>query len=228
MKQRNEGGWDFFWDEESRPGVVVLDVHVARHLDSSLIDVDIHPHFISIVIKSKVLRLRLPAEVKVSESKCQRSKVSGSLMVIMPKVNARENDLKAKAAAGGAAPTPNQSQTGPLTQDRQSRPTAAIKGRAPTAAVSRPKKLSLQEQIIQDALDAAAAAAPAESNSSSNTLLDKDFGNKGQATRATSGASENVDVRNIIRQKPAAESASGDLFELETVFSTSNRVTELD
>jgi protein TilB len=103
MKQRNEGGWDFFWDEESRPGFVVLDVHVAKHLDSSLIDVDVHPMFVSIIIKSKVrllecqlcsslicgcqvLRLRLPAEVRVSDSKCQRSKISGSLMVIMPKV----------------------------------------------------------------------------------------------------------------------------------------------
>lgn len=87
IKQRNEGGWEFFWDEESRPGHVLLDVHVARHLDSSLIDVDVHPHYVSIVVKSKVLRLRLPAEVKVSESKCQRSKVTGSLVVIMPKVH---------------------------------------------------------------------------------------------------------------------------------------------
>ena len=33
-----------------------------------------------------MLRLRLPAEVKASESKCQRSKVTGSLLVVMPKV----------------------------------------------------------------------------------------------------------------------------------------------
>lgn len=55
IKQRNEGGWDFFWDEESRPGFVILDVHVAKHLDSSLMDVDVHPNYISIVIKSKVV-----------------------------------------------------------------------------------------------------------------------------------------------------------------------------
>lgn len=34
----------------------------------------------------QVLRLRLPAEVQVSESKCQRSKVNGSLLIVMPKV----------------------------------------------------------------------------------------------------------------------------------------------
>jgi hypothetical protein len=75
------------WDEETKPGNVILEVKVARFLDSSLIDVDIHPSYLSVVIKGKVLRLRLPAEVKVSESKCQRSKTTGSLVVIMPKVS---------------------------------------------------------------------------------------------------------------------------------------------
>lgn len=55
IKQKNEGGWEFFWDEESRPGAVVLEVRVARHLDSSLIDVDVHPSYVSMVIKGKVV-----------------------------------------------------------------------------------------------------------------------------------------------------------------------------
>ena len=54
IKQKNEGGWEFSWDEESRPGAVVLEVRVARHLDSSLIDVDVHPSYVSMVIKGKV------------------------------------------------------------------------------------------------------------------------------------------------------------------------------
>jgi len=54
IKQKNEGGWEFRWDEESRAGCVVLEVGVARHLDSSLIDVDVHPAYVSIVIKGKV------------------------------------------------------------------------------------------------------------------------------------------------------------------------------
>merc|ERR1712139_457757 len=54
--------------------------------DSSLIDVDVHPSYVSIVIKSKLLRLKLPEEVKVSESKCQRSKLTGHLVVCMPMV----------------------------------------------------------------------------------------------------------------------------------------------
>ncbi len=54
MKQKNEGNWDFTWDEESKPGHVVLEVAVNKHLDSSLIDVDVHPNYVSMIIKSKV------------------------------------------------------------------------------------------------------------------------------------------------------------------------------
>lgn len=54
IKQKNEGGWEFYWDEESRPGVVVLEVRVQKFLDSSLIDVDVHPTYVSMIIKSKV------------------------------------------------------------------------------------------------------------------------------------------------------------------------------
>lgn len=54
IKQKNEGGWEFYWDEESRPGMVVLEVRVQKFLDSSLIDVDVHPTYVSMVIKSKV------------------------------------------------------------------------------------------------------------------------------------------------------------------------------
>lgn len=54
IKQKNEGGWEFYWDEESRKGFVILEVKVQRFLDSSLIDVDVHPGYVSVVIKSKV------------------------------------------------------------------------------------------------------------------------------------------------------------------------------
>lgn len=36
------------------PGNIVLEVSVPRYLDSSLIDLDVHPHYVSIVIKGKV------------------------------------------------------------------------------------------------------------------------------------------------------------------------------
>ena len=54
IKQKNEGNWDFTWDEESSRGCVKLEVSLPKHLDSSLIDVDVHPTYLSIVVKSKV------------------------------------------------------------------------------------------------------------------------------------------------------------------------------
>ena len=110
----------------------MLEVALPRHLDSSLVDVDVHPTWISLVIKAKVLRLKvkgcvcmrrlgcpkrsaqpppqngpsmyihkyahelihihnhplktqLPAEVRVSASRAQRSKTTGHLLVTMPK-----------------------------------------------------------------------------------------------------------------------------------------------
>ncbi|KAJ1447482.1 hypothetical protein M885DRAFT_451343 [Pelagophyceae sp. CCMP2097] len=83
VQQCNQGKWDFFFDEETKPGSVVLDVSVARHLDSSLIDLDVHPHYVSVVIKSKTLRLSLPCEVMADAAKAQRSKTTGHLVVTM-------------------------------------------------------------------------------------------------------------------------------------------------
>jgi hypothetical protein len=54
IKQKNEGGWSFHWDEDSHPGSVLLDIKLSPYLDSSLVDVDLHPHHINIVIKGKV------------------------------------------------------------------------------------------------------------------------------------------------------------------------------
>lgn len=86
IKQKNEGGWQFIWDEETHKGSITLELKLPKHLDSSLIDVDIHPTYVSVIIKGKLLRLRTPSEISVVSSKCQRSKLTGSLKIIMPKV----------------------------------------------------------------------------------------------------------------------------------------------
>lgn len=149
VKQKNEGAWEFFWDEESKPGYILLDVRVAKYLDSSLIDVDIHPHYVSIVIKSKLLRLRLPAEVSVAGSKCQRSKSTGALLVIMPKTDPRANavtirgDIKDKAQQQA-----RQAQVG--------KPTDAARTK-----VKAPKAPSLQELMMAEAATASASTSSA-------------------------------------------------------------------
>lgn len=37
----------------------MLEVVLPRHLDSSLVDVDVHPTWVSLVIKAKVLQLKV-------------------------------------------------------------------------------------------------------------------------------------------------------------------------
>ena len=98
IKQCNEGRWQFRFDEESRPGSVLLSVPVAKFLSSTLIDVDVHPTYVSVVIKGKVLRLVLPAEVRAEDSTAQRSSTTGHLLLIMPKVNQDENMISVRAA----------------------------------------------------------------------------------------------------------------------------------
>mmetsp|Transcript_2345 Transcript_2345/g.4366 ORF Transcript_2345/g.4366 Transcript_2345/m.4366 type:complete len:477 (-) Transcript_2345:50-1480(-) len=87
IKQCNEGRWEFWFDEEKQPGYLTLGVGVQKHLSSSLIDVDVHPTFVSVVIKSKVLRVKLPTEVKAGECTAQRITTTGYLIITMPKLH---------------------------------------------------------------------------------------------------------------------------------------------
>jgi hypothetical protein len=157
---------------------------------------------------TQLLRLRLPAEVKVSESRCQRSKTTGSLLVIMPKVDPKENavtirgDLKAKA---------RQTSTSSSTSSTSS---------SSRTTIIRPKKLSLQEQMLADAMQSAeisddcnaaaatttsASAAEAGSDSTSRQLLEVQ----------PKPASSSVDIGNIVR-KPLQKAEEED-----TIFSFS-------
>lgn len=191
IKQKNEGGWEFTWDEETRPGFVTLDVRVQRFLDSSLIDVDVHPSYISVVIKSKILRLRLPAEVKAGESKCQRSKTTGSLLVTMPKVNPRENAVTLRGNARAAAATASGGSSGSAGGGgaRGAQGNGKPGGSVSAARTPAPKKLSLQDQMLEAAIA-----------SQNQSLRDSSLGVAGSGAGASSRA---VDVSSIVR-RPAA------------------------
>ena len=96
MFQSKEGKWKFSFDDEKKPGFLLFNVELPKFMSSSLIDVDIHPTYISLVIKSKILRLVLPTEVKSNESTAQRSTTTGHLLLSMPKVNSDEIVLYSK------------------------------------------------------------------------------------------------------------------------------------
>jgi len=222
VKQKNEGGWDFSWDEESKPGMLILSIPVPRHLDSSLIDVDVHPTYVSVIIKSKTLRLRNLCEVKAESSKCQRAKVNGALMVIMPKVNAKENVLTHNVRGSSGAAKKGEAKIDPKggNADRKNEIHASVCGSKTTRTAARPKKLSMQEQMIADAQAAAEAAkgGSAGGGGTDASLLNMQAGGKPK-----------VDLSNIVR-KPR-EKATEPLVseEIETVFSKASLgISEID
>ncbi|GLH16772.1 Protein tilB homolog [Gryllus bimaculatus] len=60
---------------------------LSRHLDTTLLDVDVQPTYVRVTIKGKVLQLVLPDDVKTDSSTAQRSLTTGHLVITMPKVN---------------------------------------------------------------------------------------------------------------------------------------------
>lgn len=60
--------WEFKLDEADCGTKVVLDVAVSKFLDTSLMDIDVQPLLIRVLIKGKLLQLHLPAEVSTKFS----------------------------------------------------------------------------------------------------------------------------------------------------------------
>eukprot|EP00804_Cyclotella_cryptica_P015577 CCRYP_003588-RA/>CCRYP_003588-RA protein AED:0.07 eAED:0.07 QI:0/-1/0/1/-1/1/1/0/418 len=96
VKQCNQGKWQFWFEESDtanrgRNGDdLIMRIALPKHLSTSLIDVDIHPTYVSVVIKSKILRVILPVEVISSQSVARRIAASGHLELTMPKTNPHE------------------------------------------------------------------------------------------------------------------------------------------
>ncbi|NXE89605.1 TILB protein, partial [Menura novaehollandiae] len=70
-------------DEENNQ--IILDLAVYRHLDTSLLDVDVQPTYIRVLVKGKPFQLVLPEEVQPDSSSAKRSQTTGHLVVTMPK-----------------------------------------------------------------------------------------------------------------------------------------------
>lgn len=90
VMQRNEGKWEFTLDESEDRKSIVLEVAVGKYLDTSLIQADVQPTFVRLLIKGRLLQLLLPAEVKPDSSVAQRSNASGRLVLTMPKENPQQ------------------------------------------------------------------------------------------------------------------------------------------
>uniref|UniRef100_UPI003AAA7542 dynein axonemal assembly factor 11 n=1 Tax=Centroberyx gerrardi TaxID=166262 RepID=UPI003AAA7542 len=87
----NEPKLEFCLTEDEDSNTVVLDLAVYRHMDSSLLDVDVQPTYARVNVKGKIFQLVLPAEVKPDSSTAQRSQTTGHLVLSMPKA---EGEIK--------------------------------------------------------------------------------------------------------------------------------------
>ncbi|XP_076602185.1 dynein axonemal assembly factor 11 [Chaetodon auriga] len=87
----NEPKLDFCLTEDEDNGAVVLELAVYRHMDSSLLDVDVQPTYARVSVRGKIFQIVLPAEVKPDSSTAQRSQTTGHLLLTMPRA---EGEIK--------------------------------------------------------------------------------------------------------------------------------------
>jgi len=66
--------------------IIYTNVSSSRLIDTSLVEVDVQPTYVRVVIKGKLLQLVLPSAVAVDRSTAKRSIASGNLVITMPMV----------------------------------------------------------------------------------------------------------------------------------------------
>ena len=87
VKQKNQGDFKFTLTESDDETAIQLEVHVGMFIDTSLVNVDIHPKLVRVKIKGELLQLKLSHEVTPDSSVAERSKATGKLLITMPKLN---------------------------------------------------------------------------------------------------------------------------------------------
>ncbi|CAF0766716.1 unnamed protein product [Rotaria sordida] len=92
----NEPKVDFKMYESDDDRYIILDIAVFRHLDTSLIDVDVQPTYVRATIKGKILQLVLSEEVNTTLSAAERSKTTGHLVIKMLKVKESNTPIETK------------------------------------------------------------------------------------------------------------------------------------
>jgi dynein axonemal assembly factor 11 len=92
--QRNEPGAPFAFDDTGAASLR-LELRLGKFLDTSLVDVDLHPTWIAVFVKHRAIFLNLPDEVKVSSAKAERSQASGMLAITMERL-CRRGDAEKK------------------------------------------------------------------------------------------------------------------------------------
>ncbi|XP_062260589.1 dynein axonemal assembly factor 11 isoform X2 [Platichthys flesus] len=100
----NEPKLDFSLTEDEQNNTVVLDLAVYRHMDTSLVDVDVQTTYVRVSVKGKIFQVVLPAEVRPDSSTAQRSQTSGHLVLTMPRAEGEIKVSKVVPRPAGVRP----------------------------------------------------------------------------------------------------------------------------
>lgn len=82
----NEPKLEFSLKDDEKRNQIILDLAVYRYMDTSLLEVDVQPTYVRVMVKGKPFQLVLPAEIKPDSSSAKRSQTTGHLVICMPKV----------------------------------------------------------------------------------------------------------------------------------------------
>uniref|UniRef100_A0A8C6IG90 Dynein axonemal assembly factor 11-like CS domain-containing protein n=1 Tax=Mus spicilegus TaxID=10103 RepID=A0A8C6IG90_MUSSI len=82
----NEAKLDFSLKDDEKHNQIILDLAVYRYMDTSLIEVDVQPTYVRVMVKGKPFQLALSTEVQPDRSSAKRSQTTGHLLICMPKV----------------------------------------------------------------------------------------------------------------------------------------------
>ncbi|EDW53790.1 GM11728 [Drosophila sechellia] len=82
----------------------LLQLEVYRHLDTSLIDIDVQTTYTRVTVKKKIFQIAYSEEVKPDESTVQRSQITGHLMVKLKKLKVNELLIAKKSPTKSPAP----------------------------------------------------------------------------------------------------------------------------
>ncbi|KAH8286629.1 hypothetical protein KR018_002457, partial [Drosophila ironensis] len=82
----------------------LLQLEVYRHLDTSLIDVDVQTNYTRVTVKKKIFQIAYNDEVKPDATVVQRSQTTGHLQITLKKLQVNEVLLSAKKSAAMQSP----------------------------------------------------------------------------------------------------------------------------
>ena len=87
VRQVNEGKYEWRFDETPDKTSVIFEIKVPKYMDTTQINVDLHPDYVRLDIKGRITQLSIPEHILVEKSKVQRSTTTGVLCLTMPKAN---------------------------------------------------------------------------------------------------------------------------------------------